>query len=310
MPKRKKKTNKKSAVKTTVKPKKVTRVVVPNYTEVTEEDRTIINQIQSPFTFQFVLCFLAVLAGIMFVIISYVVNVTGLLNIYYEIFGFIGIVLGLYGIYYLYKRSKQFKEFLEQDKFRIIWTYTEEQYKEMFNIYKETHEDPSKLSALIAIVIIIILTLVLYVTLNVSTRAIAIPFGLVAVVTVILTSYFLPKSHFNYAQRKPYIILIDDRRAYIQGEFYIWDECTTKLVNSSTRSGKEIVKFSFEFEEAGMYGRKERNLEIILPNTCEATIQLARTEAKRISKISKEIAQSPERKGDFLDRFFRKIVGR
>lgn len=281
-----------------------------NFVTITEDDRKILKSIPNPFFVTDTLCYLGFVAGFIFLGLAYIVSRGTIVGTYYEIFGYIGVVLGIYELYIGRKQKKKFKTFIDNEKFQIFWKYNDQTWEEFANTYEKQNPGPGLISVSITVFLLIVVTLLLYLSLAPDSRLIAVPFGIVSVVVVCFTSYFLPRFQLNRTRLEPYIVILNDNECYALGQYLDWNECEAKLVKNKGNAGSEIITLKLDIKQKDLLGKKEFQLPILLPNNNDQTVIEARNEAKRINNLTKEYNDDPNNKGDFLDKFFRKVVGR
>lgn len=281
----------------------------PDFMEVTPEIREVINSIKNPFTLNYVVDFLAVAAGLLFFYIYYSGYNEGLLGFYYFVFGLVGIAYGLAEFYFTFQKNLAFRKFLKRDKFRIIWIYTKEEYDPFYKGLEESDTGVDGRRVAFSMIILIILTLILLITLQGSSRIIAIPFGIICIGVVFVTSFVFPKSYILAAHRKPYISLVDDDMAYALGRYYRWEKALVQYRNLSRRYGIDENEMRISYQEPSLFGKKTPTFQVLIPNNDQYTIQFAKHVGKRINTARKELdKRKPGRKKDVFDKAFEKLM--
>lgn len=283
-------------------------LVFPDEMPVTPELQSVIDTIKNPFTFSYFVDLFCLIGGI-WMIYAGLRYTTGLISIYFCVFGAFGILYGAVNGWVSFRKDAAFKKFIKKKAHRIIWVYPETYYEAFYKDLKQTSSGVHKERIGWLCGGIILLTVVLFFTMKPEQRWMALPFGAVCLGVILLTVVVMPRQLVKAAGRKPYISIIDDHEAYALGRFHTWKKGLVRFRELPRHFDMDAYEMLISYQEKGLSGMKTPTFQVLLPDDDPRTLQFARREGSRINKERKALQDGPAQGEDFLDKAFKKMIG-
>ncbi len=281
----------------------------PEYTEVTPENKAVIDSIGNPFIVQYLVSGFSLIVGIYLFFTGRSLPY-GPVQIYFNIFGMFFIIFGAAFCALNLNKNIKFNKFIKKDKHRIIWVYEDGRFEQFYVGLKTQNPGVNKSRLWLLAGLVTILTWFLYATLSVEVRWTAVPFGLLCLVFLMMTSFLIPRYYLTSAKKKPYISIIDDDEAYACGRYHHWNKGFVRYKALPDIYGPETMEMLMTYQSRGVIGKSTPTFHVFIPSNDSWTLNFARREGKRINKQRKELNNNPQREDDFMDKAFKKMMGR
>ncbi|MGI6110253.1 MAG: hypothetical protein ACOYB8_10495 [Eubacteriaceae bacterium] len=274
----------------------------------TEEAAQLMSQVKNPFRINIVYSCCAIFAGIVIALIPVFVH-TGSDIDTLSWFGLGAVLMGLFYVWHYLKKGKKFRQYMAQQDHKIVWKYSEEEYKKFLENMNLLITKPSLWQVILVLVGVITVTVLLVLISPADTMWVIIPIGVILFAMSCIFMFAAPRYFLVNAYDAPYISVIDNHQALILGRYHDW-----KIGNASIRvfPPEFTIKgyaLTIGYEGYSMGGKVTYEWSALLPNDNETTIEEAQKQVRAINTYAKERAVYEKKNGDWLDRFFKRISG-
>lgn len=267
-------------------------------------------ELKNPERQNIILALMAIVFGIIFVLVPFVIQAVAGYQFYFAYFGIIIIGFGLgFSIFY-YRRYKQFVVFLEAKDEALVWKYDDEQYTAFIGELNKIQRTGSRKKIWLILATELGLSILLFFLLTPEMKWLSGLFFILFGTLSLLFALVLPESFKHRAMVKPYVSVIQKDSAYIMGRFHKWTKAQAKIKDYD--NGDKIYKvLSINYEAYTRNGKLFQEWTAVIPDPDnKEMIAEAKKWVERINKQSRENEKVKIEKKSYSQNFFERITGK